>query len=334
MMNHRRRSNNFTYVSSCVKYMIFMLNFVFWLFGGLLIGVGLYAFVDKWQATGSVRVENVYDVVLNISLVMLIAGGVVFVVSFAGCVGALRENTCLLKFYSLCLLVFFLLEMGVAIVGFVFPHTLQSLLEESFTDKIIQTYREDPDLQNFIDFGQQEFKCCGLSQEGYLDWGKNEYFNCTSPSVERCGVPFSCCINATDISSGLVNIMCGYKVQMLPVSEASKKVWTSGCIEIVRSWAERNLYTIAGIALGIALSQLFVIYLAKTLEGHPLPDTFCSQQAGGQRRAIARFAGYRDKYKRANGIARPFRDLFIHTVHFVPHQTRPLFQEFLSHVRE
>lgn len=58
--------------------------------------------------------------------------------------------------YSLCLLVFFLLEMGVAIVGFVFPHTLQSLLEESFTDKIIQSYREDPDLQNFIDFGQQE----------------------------------------------------------------------------------------------------------------------------------------------------------------------------------
>lgn len=48
--------------------------------------------------------------------------------------------------------------MGVAIVGFVFPHTLQSLLEESFTDKIIQTYREDPDLQNFIDFGQKEVK--------------------------------------------------------------------------------------------------------------------------------------------------------------------------------
>ena len=60
--------------------------------------------------------------------------------------------------YSLCLLVFFLLEMGVAIVGFVFPHTLQSLLEESFTDKIIQSYREDPDLQNFIDFGQQEVR--------------------------------------------------------------------------------------------------------------------------------------------------------------------------------
>lgn len=59
-------------------------------------------------------------------------------------------------------------------------------------------------------------------------------------------------------------LMCFFPTK---VAEASKKVWTSGCIEIVRSWAERNLYTIAGIALGVALSQLFVIYLAKTLEG-------------------------------------------------------------------
>nr|CAH7739505.1 unnamed protein product [Callosobruchus chinensis]CAI5831305.1 unnamed protein product [Callosobruchus analis] len=263
----RPPSSNFTYVSPCVKYLIFILNFVFWLFGGLLIGIGLYAFVDKWQLTGWVKLENVYDVILNISLVMVIMGGVVFIVSFAGCVGALRENTCLLKFYSLCLLIFFLLEMGIAIVGFIFPHSMQSVLEENFTDNIIRTYRDDPDLQNFIDFAQQEFRCCGLSNDGFLDWSKNEYFNCSSPSVEHCGVPFSCCINATDLSSRLVNIMCGYGVQTLSVAEASKKVWTSGCIDIVRSWAERNLYTIAGIALAVALSQLFVIYLAKTLEG-------------------------------------------------------------------
>lgn len=46
--------------------------------------------------------------------------------------------------------------MGVAIVGFVFPHSMQSMLEENFTDKIIHTYRDDLDLQNFIDFAQQE----------------------------------------------------------------------------------------------------------------------------------------------------------------------------------
>ncbi|KAI5641019.1 tetraspanin family domain-containing protein [Phthorimaea operculella] len=98
---HRRRGPNFTYVSSCVKYMIFVLNFIFWLFGGLLIGVGLYAFIDKWQATGLIKLDTVYDVMLNISLLIALLGGVVFIVSFAGCVGALRENTCLLKFVSI-----------------------------------------------------------------------------------------------------------------------------------------------------------------------------------------------------------------------------------------
>lgn len=266
-MHNRYKRSNFTYVSPCVKYMIFLLNFIFWLLGTLLIAAGLYAFFDKWEASGLLKVESIYDVILNIALFLVIVGGIIFIVSFAGCVGALRENTCLLKFYSLCLLVFFLLEMLVAVIGFVFPHHMQAALEESFTDKIIHMYRDDPDLQNLIDFAQQEFQCCGLSSEGYMDWSKNEYFNCSSPSVEKCGVPFSCCINATDISSGLVNIMCGYGAQQSSVAEASKKVWTSGCIEIMRLWAERNLYTIAGVALGVALSQLLIINLAKTLEG-------------------------------------------------------------------
>lgn len=73
------------------------INF-FQLMGGLLIGIGLYAFMDKWKLTGWVKLDTVYDVILNVSLVLMIMGGVVFIVSFAGCVGALRENTCLLKF--------------------------------------------------------------------------------------------------------------------------------------------------------------------------------------------------------------------------------------------
>lgn len=46
--------------------------------------------------------------------------------------------------------------MALAIIGFIFPHAMNKMLEDQFTDKIIHTYREDPDLQNLIDFAQQE----------------------------------------------------------------------------------------------------------------------------------------------------------------------------------
>lgn len=58
--------------------------------------------------------------------------------------------------YSFCLLVLFLIEMVVAVFGFVSPRAAKGLLQESLTDRIVHSYREDPDLQNFIDFAQRD----------------------------------------------------------------------------------------------------------------------------------------------------------------------------------
>ena len=118
----RRRGRNINHINVCVKYTIFFFNFVFWvsinivvsyflglnfiiffffffqLLGGIFVGVGLYAFFEKWKGTGYSLVLNAEQMILDISIIMLIVGFVMFTVSFAGCVGALRENSCLLKF--------------------------------------------------------------------------------------------------------------------------------------------------------------------------------------------------------------------------------------------
>lgn len=74
---------------------------MFQLFGCLLYGIGFYAFLDKYQTNGGYfKLDTVYDIILNVSLLLIILGAVIFIVSFAGFVGALRENTCLLKFVS------------------------------------------------------------------------------------------------------------------------------------------------------------------------------------------------------------------------------------------
>ena len=254
---------------------MFFFNFLFWLVGALLISVGLYAVVDKWKSGEGFKLDNVFDVIFNVAFVMIIVGGIVFVVSFAGCIGALRENLCLLKFYSLCLLLFFLAEMALAALGFIFPHKISHFLEESLSDELIKSYRDDLDFQNLIDLVQSEFQCCGISSDGFRDWSKNEYFNCTkdpkdNPSVERCGVPFSCCLSGgvnSITDDDLVNIMCGFGVQELKDVEVTTKINRTGCIQRIKGYVEANLYLVGGIALGVALAQLLVIWLARTLEG-------------------------------------------------------------------
>ncbi len=58
--------------------------------------------------------------------------------------------------YSIALLIFFLLELTLAIVCFVFPQKVEGIISSYLTDNVIKKYREDADLQNLIDFVQQE----------------------------------------------------------------------------------------------------------------------------------------------------------------------------------
>jgi len=272
--HHRRRRipSGFTYISSCVKYTMFLFNFLFWLSGVLLVGVGVYAALDKWNSGQAFKLNTIFDVMFNIGFLLMIIGGVVFFISFAGCIGALRENMWLLRFYSLCLLIFFLAEMTLLALSFIYPNKLTEFLETELSEKLIQSYRDDLDFQNLIDLVQQDFECCGVSSEGYKQWSKNEYFNCTkikedNPSIERCGVPYSCCHALPEGS--LVNLMCGFEVQEpgKDMAEVMESINIRGCIPTIQALIENNLYTVGGIAIGIALSQLLVIWLSRTLEG-------------------------------------------------------------------
>ncbi len=62
-----------------------------------MIGIGLYALADQLQSGDGVRIDSVADVLFNVGLIIAILGALIFFVSFAGCIGALRENTFLLK---------------------------------------------------------------------------------------------------------------------------------------------------------------------------------------------------------------------------------------------
>ena len=49
-----------------VKWAMFFCNFLFWLLGLLLVGVGVYAILDKWSSGEGFKLENVFDVIFNL----------------------------------------------------------------------------------------------------------------------------------------------------------------------------------------------------------------------------------------------------------------------------
>lgn len=110
-----------------------------------------------------------------------------FILGFAGCIGALRENSFLLKFvglliehvakkkpflkviivfvkftvmslfifqFSVFLGIIFFLELTAGVLAFVFKDWIKDQLN-FFINNNIRAYRDDIDLQNLIDFTQE-----------------------------------------------------------------------------------------------------------------------------------------------------------------------------------
>ena len=86
---------------------------------------------------------------------------------YVGCVGALRENLCLLRVYSISMLLIFLGQLAMVGVGYYFGDQVRIILENAFGPKVIENYRENDDFTNLVDTVQEYFQCCGMSTDGY-----------------------------------------------------------------------------------------------------------------------------------------------------------------------
>ncbi|KRZ40825.1 Tetraspanin-5 [Trichinella pseudospiralis] len=225
-------------ISCFVKYM---------LIGLTILLVGLWAQIEKnpFSQLGT-RLSKFY---LDPAWILIIVGGVTFIIGFTGCIGALRENTCLLACYAVLVGNLLLIELAIGILGFVFKDWVKEQLETQLDDMIIY-YRDDPDLQSVIDWIQMDWlRCCGI--HGPNDWDLNIYFNSSSEALgspEAGGVPFSCCKTAS--LNGLVNYYCGHGARKM--SPFSESIFQSGCLIQVQEWFSRNLAVVGSVAVGVA----------------------------------------------------------------------------------
>ncbi|XP_026089920.1 tetraspanin-33-like [Carassius auratus] len=254
-MPKTKSDEEFTFVSPVVKYLLFLFNMIFWIIALILISIGVYSRTVKHEtALACLTVDP--------ALLLMIVGIIMFFITFCGCVGSLRENICLLQTFCIILTIIFLLQLVAGVLGFFFSDKARGKVTDMI-DNAIEHYRDDIDLQNFIDYGQKQFNCCGGIS--YMDWSQNMYFNCSkeNPSRERCSVPFSCCLLSNE--ENVINTMCGHRMQQLEYLEASAFINTNGCIDKLVNWIHSNLFLLGGIALGLAIPQLVGILLSQIL---------------------------------------------------------------------
>ncbi|XP_004861135.1 tetraspanin-10 [Heterocephalus glaber] len=243
--------------TSCIKCLIFLSNFLFSLLGLLALAVGLWGLAVKGSLGSSLGTVLPPDPMLG----LVLGGLVVSIVSLAGCLGALCESSSLLRCFCGAILGLLVLEALAGALLVALWGSLQDALEHTLQVAIIH-YQDDPDLHFLLDQVQLGLQCCGTVS--YQDWQQNLYFNCSSPGVQACSLPASCCINPQEDGAS-ANTQCGFGVLRLDQVAAGQVVYLEGCSPRLQQWMLGNIQTMGGCAIGIVLVQGAELLLATLL---------------------------------------------------------------------
>uniref|UniRef100_A0A087YNT5 Tetraspanin n=1 Tax=Poecilia formosa TaxID=48698 RepID=A0A087YNT5_POEFO len=212
----------------CVKYLMFVFNLIFWLGGCGLFGVGIW--LSFTQAEFSSLPLSFPS--LSAANLLLVAGGITMVTGFLGCLGALKEQRCLLCTFFVILLILVLTEITVVLVLYYLHDQVESHAKGDLKNGM-KKYNSEQELKKSWDNVQKMFKCCGVNNS--TDW--HEVLNGTLPS--------SCCPGAD-------------RDQCIGWSEVG--LWlSSGCFAKAKNWLSGNIRPVLVFGVCIGVVQILAL---------------------------------------------------------------------------
>ncbi|BFZ05304.1 hypothetical protein BsWGS_08343 [Bradybaena similaris] len=149
---------------ACIKYLMFAFNFVYWLSGCAILGVGIWLRVDE-NAAEFLHKSSKMDVLHTLAYVLMAIGFLIMVIGFLGCCGAVRESQCMLTAFFVLLFLIFATLLGFGIFAAVAKETARDYTAEMLNEGVAN-YEENP---QFMDSVQSYFHCCG-NKVGFADY--------------------------------------------------------------------------------------------------------------------------------------------------------------------
>ncbi|XP_022910362.1 CD63 antigen-like [Onthophagus taurus] len=233
----------------CIKYMLFITNFMFVMIGFLLISIG--ATITTIYNDFELFMEDHY---FSPAALFVAIGVIIFIVALFGCVGAIKESTCLVNTYATFLFLILILQVSAVIAAYAMRGNIYSLISERMTDTM-RYYPKNSYVQNGWDALQSQLQCCGVYSstewEGYLS-GAN--LTTAVPNI-----PDSCIRDTIDNIPFLAG--CLDRLHFV-ISECALLIGTGGiCVAIVQ-----------------ALGVIFASMLAKSIRRIKTEEEYKKQQ--------------------------------------------------------
>jgi len=246
-------------MSSLVKYLLFFTNFLIFILGLAVFGLGIWVIVDKpsfldlFEQAQHAAGE---DVNINVELyssaayILMVVAALVVLIAFFGCCGAIKENKCMLGTYFTLILAMFIVMVVGAVLGY------SGNLEENIKNplnKALAAYDDNPKAgsskaayKTAWNEVQQELKCCGV--ESVKDWTSGNF---TTWEPTDANKPEGCC--AVFRSGEEVTTDDKTKCRKSLEGPNSETYYFEGCYSKIKRIIEDNQNKVVGVAIGVVV---------------------------------------------------------------------------------
>ncbi|CAI5665155.1 unnamed protein product [Oreochromis niloticus] len=231
------------------KYFLFLFNLLFFVFGALILGFGLWVLLDNKSFIAVLQESS--DTVKVASYILIGVGSLTMAMGFFGCIGSIYEVRCLLGLYFTCLLLILVAQITAGVLIY-FQRDRLAYEMDSIIKTVIITYPNNRTTEHPLDYIQRTMKCCGFTGPG--NWSENPVIKNSTQGLYACS-----CRNTS--LPGVERELAG----LCPTLSPDLPVYETGCKTTIETWLKDNLGVILGICAAVAVVELLGMILSMCL---------------------------------------------------------------------
>lgn len=262
--------------ATTVKYVLFFFNFLIWVCGAALLGIGIWILAAHSNASYYLHIANLdFGLVEASAITLCVVGALVFVVAGLGCCGACKENTGCLTAFSVILVILLVFQLIAVILAGALHSQIVRELAKAMNQTMVNNYGQSEKYDDVIteswNFMQMEMQCCGVL-DGPRDWQYTKWYQ-YNKTEKGPAVPQSCCVKLIDRHNYTHPVAiepeecyhAAFNTTWSP-EERNKHAYYFGCEDKLDKWFMSSLAVLITGVVIIILVQITVLVMACCLK--------------------------------------------------------------------